>query len=207
MKQTIELVLLCGFAMSLGSACSKKEASDDSKSSPESATNTAEGGEPKPPSFDIAGEKVVVTRTLAPNETYAQQGLGLEAPEGKTFVCAFYSVTNAGDEAASSPTPTLLGPDGTSFEVSVQAAGKLPTAWESTHSLSKIEPGAKQAGPACFEVPEAVASEDLELRFAGEGQMGSKADDWEKVVDLPAAAEEDDGSSEAAEDEAAKETE
>lgn len=206
MKQMMNLALVCGTALALFSACSKdsEKAAGDEAAKPV-AGDEASAEQPEAPSFAIEAERVVVTSTLAPNATYAEQGLGLEAEEGQTFVCAFYSIANEGKAPAMAPAPKLVAADGTEYQESVDAAGKLPSEWERSFALGDVEPGASQSGPRCYQVPAEAAEGDLKLRFEASGTMGSKADDWETTVDLPAA--EAEGEAAEGEDEAAAEGE
>lgn len=176
--------LCAAFSTACNKEADKAEPAAEAPTAEKTAEPTAEAA--AAPEFEIEAERVVVTETLAPNATYAEQGLGLKAEEGQTFVCAFYSVTNAGKAPAYAQSPMLVAADGSKYEVSVEAAGKLPSEWESSFANAKIEPGASQAGPHCFQVPAAVAEGALKLHFVDEGNMSGEGA-WEKTVELPAA--------------------
>ena len=135
-----------------------------------------------PPEFKISPKQVLTATGLAPNKVYLDQGLGVKAAAGNTFVCVEYTIDNTGASAANAALPKLIDAAGTSYEVDGDAAGKMP--WKSGFRLTKIEPGAGQTGFRCYQTPESAAGAGMKLHFedTGWGNQGG----WKQVIDLPA---------------------
>jgi hypothetical protein len=170
--------------LALAPACKSKEKEAADQRVKEGLAKVAEGANEFPPDFEIAVKRVVTASTLAPNQVFAEQGLGLEAEAGKVFACVQYTIKNAGNAPASPAQPVLVDAGGVEHEVSVEAAGKLPTEWEQNFGLDKIEPGESQGGYRCYQVPADSVGGSMKLRFQDKGWGGKGA--WEQVLDLPA---------------------
>ena len=166
--------------------CKSKEEKAASGRAEKALESAGAGAKAAPPAFEITAQQVVLTEVLAPNKTYADNNLGLKAETGKTFACVQYGIKNAGTKPAVGGTPRLVDANGAKFELSVDAAGKLPEAWKSVITSSPIEPGKANEGFACYLIPVAAASGTLKLSFDenGWGDQGP----WQKTIDLPAAA-------------------
>lgn len=183
MKAQMIVCFVVGAA--LLTACKSKDQKASSARAEKAIEQASEGAKADPPTFDITVQRVVLAAELAPNATYAKNGLGKKAGDGNTFACAEYDVKNTGAKPANPGLPKLADAAGKLYDVSTDAAGSLPEDWKSTFHAGPIAPAAAQHVYSCYVVPTAVGGGALKLKFdePGWGEVGPFA----KTVDLPAA--------------------
>jgi len=170
----------------LGTGCKSK---DEHASRAEKAIASAgAASKAEPPTLEITAKQVVLADMLAPNKTYADNGLGLKADAGKTFVCVEHAIKNAGTKpAVVMAKQTLVDATGAKTEMSEKAVGKLREGWKSIVTLDPIAPGATREGYACFLVPTAAAGGKLALSYDDATGYGREQGPWQKTIELPAA--------------------
>lgn len=140
------------------------------------------------PPFEITVRTVEALSVVAPNKTYAEQGLGTKASAGKVFACVQYKAKNTSNEAHRDPPPKLVGGQGGPVDVNIGATSHYqPADWrqESTSSvgninLGKIPPGQSIKRSRCFEVAENSIS-GTKLLF----EKTSIDGDWRLEIPLP----------------------
>ena len=143
------------------------------------------GGKTKerPAPWDVKINKVEQLDSVAPNKTYEEQGLGAKAPDGQTFVCVQFTVTNKNDKPEGLTTPELVDAKGTRHKVSMKAAGKYtPEDWKSDSVPPKADPGTSFKQHPCFEVPK-DATTGMKLEYVDTG-WGPKFPPWKTSVPL-----------------------
>jgi hypothetical protein len=168
----------------LAIGCNSDKRTGDEERAAKALGKATAGANATPASFEIVANRLIVTEALAPNETYAQNGLGLKAKSGNTFACVQYSIKNTGAKPADGVQPKLTAASGAEYDVSVDAAGKMPSNWTS-FKLDPIGPGSAQEGNNCFEIPAEAAKGALKLHFKDTG-WGARGP-WEKSINVPAA--------------------
>lgn len=139
--------------------------------------------EERPAPFEVKVNKVEQLASVAANKTYAEQGLGKQAPDGKVFVCVQYTVTNKGDKPETLPAPLVTGGNDMQVRVSMTAAGNYaPEDWKADTGVGKIEPGQSVKRADCFEVAK-DATTNMALGFIDTG-WGPKHKPWKLSAKL-----------------------
>jgi hypothetical protein len=133
------------------------------------------------PPFAVTVTKVEHAETLAPNKTYAEQGLGAKAADGKTFACVFYRITASKDTLV--PVAWLVDGAGKRTQPSSTAAGKRPTEWQHDVIHGKLTAGQAANQISCFELAKPGAA-GMKLLFEDTG-WGPKNPPWELAIALP----------------------
>jgi hypothetical protein len=170
---------VCALSIALGMGCGKADPkappAKDLDGKPIKAGDTGADR-----SYDVAVSAFDLWPTLAPNATYAQNNLGANAGEGKTFACVHYSIAGRGGEPAFLPQPVYIGSDGKDVNVDPNGTSKAPSDWIDELKLEKVPAGKTLKGFNCYVLSVDVAKGSGKLAF----RWGDKQ---EKLVELPAA--------------------
>ena len=139
--------------------------------------------EERPAPFEAKVNKVEKLESVATNPTYAAQGLGKKAPDGKVFVCVQWTLTSKSDQPETYPGPTLSDGKGATLSLSTTAAGNyMPEDWHYDSVPAKAEPGKAYKQTDCFEVAK-DATTGMKLQVVDTG-WGPKFKPWHLSVAL-----------------------
>src|SRR4051812_34669748 len=143
MNQAITALALASTILGAGIGIGCKSKDDHAAHAEKAIASAGAAAKAEPPSLELTAKQVVLADTLAPNKTYADNGLGLKADAGKTFACVEHAIKNAGTKPAVVMAKlSLVDATGTKTALSEQAVGKLREGWKSIVTLDPIAPGA-----------------------------------------------------------------
>jgi hypothetical protein len=145
------------------------------------------GGETRKvaPPFTLTVEKVEHADQLAPNKTYADQGLAKKPADGKVFTCVFYKLTNTSKDKQLVSLVFLVDAAGARTQPSIEAAGSLPDEWkQDALPTGDLAAGASASKINCYELPKPGTTTGMKLLIEDTG-WGAKHPPWELTAPLP----------------------